>query len=91
MEPSCRGGSYDRLMPLPRTSTNETFKMRIAAAASFAFICCACSGQPPPAPLVPYGESVEGTSRVSLLVATTRDRLPANVGQMFDTPYWRGC
>ena len=42
-----------------------------------------CSGRPPQGVLVPVAETVAGAARVPVLVATTRQRSPADKGEMF--------
>jgi hypothetical protein len=51
-----------------------------AAAAGFALIllCCSCAGRPLQGVLVPNAQSADGTTRVPILVATTRNRLIAD-------------
>lgn len=46
--------------------------------------CCACSGRPFEGVLVPSAQSASGGSRVPILVATTRARSTADVGEMFN-------
>jgi esterase/lipase superfamily enzyme len=43
-----------------------------------------CAGRPPQGVLVPVAQSAEGTSRVDMLVATTRQRSTADAGEMFN-------
>ena len=43
----------------------------------------ACTGRPLQGVLVPVAQSAEGTSRVDMLVATTRQRSTADAGEMF--------
>jgi esterase/lipase superfamily enzyme len=45
--------------------------------------CCACSGRPSQGVLVPVTETAEGTSRVPIFVATTRQRSTTDPGEMF--------
>jgi esterase/lipase superfamily enzyme len=44
----------------------------------------ACAGRPSQGVLVPEAQSAEGTSRVSMLIATTRQRATADAGAMFN-------
>jgi esterase/lipase superfamily enzyme len=69
----------------------DVSRFRVAASVGLALLCCACSALPMSGPisgptsgaLVPYGQAVEQTSRVNILVATTRDRIPESSGAMF--------
>ena len=45
--------------------------------------CGACSDHPRHGVLIPVAESAEGTSRVPLLIATTREQLVSDPGEMF--------
>lgn len=49
-----------------------------------AFVCSACSDRPLQGVLIPVTETAPGTSRVPMLVATTRRRAPADPGEMFN-------
>jgi esterase/lipase superfamily enzyme len=53
------------------------------SAIAIAIGCCACSGRPSQGVLVPVAETAEGTSRVSMFVATTRQRSTTDPGEMF--------
>src|ERR1700688_2336531 len=55
-----------------------------AASISLLLVLGACAGRPLEGVLVPVAESAEGTSRVNILVATTRKRATANAGEMFN-------
>ncbi len=56
-----------------------------AGAVALALCCVACSGRPQQGALVPVAETAaEGTSRVPVLVATTRQRAAGDPGDMFD-------
>jgi esterase/lipase superfamily enzyme len=46
-------------------------------------LCCSCAGRPLQGVLVPNAQSAEGATRVPILVATTRNRLIADPGEMF--------
>lgn len=48
-----------------------------------ALACCGCAGRPLQGMLTPVAESAEGTARVPILVATTRDRVATETGDMF--------
>jgi esterase/lipase superfamily enzyme len=48
-----------------------------------AVACCACSSRPSQGVLVPVTETAEGTSRVPIFVATTRQRSTTDPGEMF--------
>lgn len=52
---------------------------------SVAFLCGACSDRPLQGVLIPVAETTPGTSRVPVLVATTRRRAPADPGEMFNS------
>jgi esterase/lipase superfamily enzyme len=55
----------------------------VALVLGLAACCGACSSRPSQGVLLPVAESVEGTSRVPLLVATTRRRSTTDAGEMF--------
>ena len=55
-----------------------------AASISLAIVLGACAGRPAQGVLVPVAQSAEGTSRVNVLVATTRQRSAADAGEMFN-------
>ena len=55
-----------------------------AACISVALLLGACAGRPLEGVLVPVAQSAEGTSRVNILAATTRQRATANAGEMFN-------
>jgi esterase/lipase superfamily enzyme len=54
------------------------------AGIGLALILAACAGRPLEGALIPVLQSAEGTSRVNVLVATTRQRVPADTGEMFN-------
>jgi len=55
----------------------------VAAGLALALLCCACAGRPLQGVLVPNAQSVDGATRIPILVATTRNRLIADPGEMF--------
>jgi esterase/lipase superfamily enzyme len=55
----------------------------VAVGLVLAVLCCACAGRPLQGVLVPNAQSVDGATRVPILVATTRNRLIADPGEMF--------
>src|SRR5215472_9010025 len=55
----------------------------MAAAVALALLCCACAGRPLQGVLVPTAQSAEGTARVPILVATTRQRATGDPGELF--------
>lgn len=55
-----------------------------AAVIGLALALGACAGRPLQGVLVPDAQSAEGTSRVDMLVATTRQRATADAGEMFN-------
>ena len=55
-----------------------------AAGIGLALALVACAGRPSEGVLVPVVQSAEGTSRVNVLVATTRQRTTADAGEMFN-------
>ena len=55
-----------------------------AVSISFALILGACAGRPSEGVLVPDAQTAEGTSRVHILVATTRQRSSGITGEMFN-------
>jgi esterase/lipase superfamily enzyme len=56
----------------------------LAAAMGATVLCAGCAGRPSQGVLVPISETVDGTSRVPILVATTRRRSTTDPGEMFD-------
>jgi esterase/lipase superfamily enzyme len=46
--------------------------------------CCSCVGRPLQGVLIPTTESMEGTTHVAVLIATTRQRATDDAGQMFN-------
>ena len=58
--------------------------MLIAVSISLALVLGACAGRPSQGVLVPVAQAAEGTSRVNILVATTRQRATADAGAMFN-------
>jgi esterase/lipase superfamily enzyme len=59
-------------------------RLLTAASISLALVLGACAGRPSQGVLVPVAQSAEGTSRVNMLVATTRQRAIADAGEMFN-------
>jgi len=55
-----------------------------AASISLTVVLGACAGRPSEGVLVPDAQSAEGTSRVNILVATTRQRSSGDPGEMFN-------
>ena len=51
---------------------------------SLALVLGACAGRPLEGVLVPVDKSVEGTSHVNMLIATTRQRSTTDTGEMFN-------
>jgi esterase/lipase superfamily enzyme len=60
---------------------NGLLALRVIAMAVF---CASCSGRPVQGVLVPVNEIAEGTSRVPIFVATTRQRSTTDPGEMFN-------
>ena len=54
-----------------------------AAGLALVLLCCSCAGRPLQGVLVPNAQSADGATRVPILVATTRNRLTADPGEMF--------
>jgi len=54
------------------------------ASISLSLVLGACAGRPSQGVLVPVAQSAEGTSRVDMLIATTRQRSTADAGEMFN-------
>ena len=59
-------------------------RLLTAAVIGLALALGACAGRPLQGVLVPDAQSAEGTSRVDMLVATTRQRATADAGEMFN-------
>src|SRR5215813_5120202 len=55
----------------------------MAAALALTLLCCACAGRPLQGVLVPNAQSAEGSARVPILVATTRQRSSGDPGELF--------
>jgi len=49
-----------------------------------AIVLGACAGRPAQGVLVPVAQSAEGTSRIQILAATTRQRSTTDEGEMFN-------
>jgi esterase/lipase superfamily enzyme len=61
----------------------QTKQFLAASSIGLALVLNACAGRPPEGVLVPDAQSAEGTSRVNILAATTRQRSPT--GAMFNS------
>jgi esterase/lipase superfamily enzyme len=59
-------------------------RLLVAACISLALALGACAGRPSQGVLVPVAQSAEGTSRVNVFVAITRQRSTADAGEMFN-------
>jgi esterase/lipase superfamily enzyme len=57
--------------------------LRAIGALALALACCSCAGRPLQGVLIPTAESAEGTSRVPILIATTRQQSTGEPGEMF--------
>jgi esterase/lipase superfamily enzyme len=57
--------------------------LRAFGALLLALVCCSCAGRPLLGVLVPTAQSAEGTSRIPILIATTRQRSTDDAGEMF--------
>src|SRR5262249_61912377 len=55
----------------------------MAAAFALTLLCCACAGRLLQGVLVPNAQSAEGSARVPILVATTRQRSSGDPGELF--------
>ena len=55
-----------------------------AAVLGIALACAGCAGRPSQGVLIPTSDTIEGTSRVSVLAVTTRERSTTDVGEMFN-------
>ena len=55
----------------------------VVAGFALVLLCCSCAGRPLQGVLVPNAQSADGATRVPILVATTRNRLIADPGEMF--------
>jgi esterase/lipase superfamily enzyme len=58
---------------------------RTAVVFAMALACCGCVGRPLQGVLIPASESADNTSRVPILVATTRGRAAVDTGDMFSS------
>jgi esterase/lipase superfamily enzyme len=56
----------------------------VATAIGLTLVLGACAGRPAQGVLVPVTQAAEGTARVDILVATTRQRSTADAGEMFN-------
>jgi esterase/lipase superfamily enzyme len=59
-------------------------RLVLAAAVGASLFCAGCASRPTQGVLVPVAETIEGTARVPVLVATTRRRSTNDPGEMFD-------
>jgi esterase/lipase superfamily enzyme len=59
-------------------------RLRAIAGLLFALACCSCAGRPLQGVLIPAATSADGSSRVPVLVATTRQKSTADPGEMFN-------
>jgi esterase/lipase superfamily enzyme len=57
--------------------------LSVAAGLVLALLCCSCASRPLQGVLAPNAQSADGATRVPVLVATTRNRLIADPGEMF--------
>ena len=81
-----RGRRIDQLFPAAVASTaDNAIGLRAIAAMMIALACCSCAGRPLQGVLVPTTESAEGTSRVPVLIATTRQQSTGDTGEMFSS------
>src|SRR5262249_28185424 len=48
-------------------------------------LCCSCASRLIQGALVPNAQSADGTTKVPILVATTRNRATSDPGEMFDS------
>ncbi len=64
---------------------NQANHFLTAAVIGLALALGACADRPVEGMLIPEARSVEGTSRVDMLVATTRQRATADAGKMFNS------
>jgi esterase/lipase superfamily enzyme len=70
---------------IPKVITVRMQKGFLAARVAAMAICCvSCAGRPVQGVLVPVTEIAEGTSRVPIFVATTRQRSTTDPGEMFN-------
>lgn len=67
------------------TAADSLSGLRAMGILIFALLCCSCAGRPLQGVLVPTAESAEGTSRIPLLIATTRQRATGDAGEMFNS------
>jgi esterase/lipase superfamily enzyme len=58
--------------------------VHLLALAAIAIACSGCAGRPSQGVLTPITSSAEGTSRVAMLAATTRQRSTTDPGEMFN-------
>jgi esterase/lipase superfamily enzyme len=64
--------------------TSDAVILRFFGILGLTFLCCSCVGRPWQGVLVPTVQSVEGSSRVPILVATTRRQAIDDPGAMFN-------
>ena len=73
-------------MTQPRHRTSNVMSKRhllVVAVSGLMLACAACSSRPLQGMLTPVAADVDGTSRVSVLAATTRQRSANDAGEMF--------
>ena len=67
------------------TTVGAWRQIRVAASIALALAFCSCSTRPIQGVLVANAQSIAGTSRVTILAATTRGRASDDAGAMFDS------
>src|SRR5262245_54841711 len=65
------------------TAADSLSGLRAMGILIFALLCCSCAGRPLQGVLVPTAQSAEGTSRIPILIATTRQRSTNDAGELF--------
>jgi esterase/lipase superfamily enzyme len=64
-------------------TVDYVISLRAAGAMMMALACFSCAGRPLQGVIVPTAETAEGTSRIPVLIATTRQRSTGDAGEMF--------
>jgi esterase/lipase superfamily enzyme len=74
----------DATLRNPTVNLMNATHLLAAAAVGLTLVCVGCAGRPSQGVLVPIAATAEGTSRVAVLAATTRQRSTTDPGEMFN-------
>jgi esterase/lipase superfamily enzyme len=68
-----------------RGVSNFAGRLRVTGTLIFALVCCSCAERPLQGVLIPAAATAEGSSRVPVLIATTRQKSTSDPGEMFNS------